>query len=264
MTAIGYANDGGGSIRIPASCCGLVGLKPSRGRISVGPDWTELVAGFAIEGVVTRTVADTAAALDVMAGPEAGDPYWAPPPAAPFADAVGREPGKLRIALHRPRRRTASPVDPEPASPRRARRVELLESLGHEVVEDVSFDWDGDAYVENFVKVWMAVTGDEIARLRAAVRPPIDRDELEPLTRADGRDRASRSRRRTTCTRSAGCASCRAEIVGLWDDIDVLLTPTLAQPPIEIGALQPGPGRAGDPDAAELGRAGCRSRRCGT
>src|SRR3954468_4039234 len=98
MTGIGYANDGGGSIRIPASCCGLVGLKPSRGGISFGPTWSEPVAGFAIEGVVTATVADPAAALDVMAGPEAGDPYWAPPPSAPFSASVGRDPGKLRIA----------------------------------------------------------------------------------------------------------------------------------------------------------------------
>src|SRR5215208_2919338 len=98
MTTIGYANDGGGSIRIPASCCGLVGLQPSRGRISVGPTWTELVAGFAIEGVVTHTVADTAAALDVMSGPEAGDPYWAPPPSAAFAESAAREPRPLRIA----------------------------------------------------------------------------------------------------------------------------------------------------------------------
>src|SRR5215212_5973316 len=155
MTAIGYANDGGGSIRIPASCCGLVGLKPSRGRISPGPTWTELVAGFAIEGVVTRTVADTAAALDVISGPEAGDPYWAPPPSAPFSRSVARDPGKLRIAY------TAEAPNKVDVHPHCVAAVEeaagLLESLGHEV-EEVSYDWDGEAYVENFVKVWLGVT----------------------------------------------------------------------------------------------------------
>src|SRR5215218_4601722 len=159
MTAIGYGNDGGGSIRIPASCCGLVGLKPSRGRISVGPTWTELVARFAIEGVVTRTVADTAAALDVMAGPEPGDPYWAPPPADPFSKSVGRDPGKLRIAYFTDAPNGAPVHEHCVAAAREA--VELLESLGHEVGE-ATFDFDGDAYVENFVKVWLGVTGDEI------------------------------------------------------------------------------------------------------
>ena len=99
MVALAHANDGGGSIRIPASCCGLVGLKPSRGRVSLAPEFTEFTGGIAIDGCVTRTVLDTAVNLDVIAGPEPGDPYWAPPPSAPFSEAVGREPGRLRVAL---------------------------------------------------------------------------------------------------------------------------------------------------------------------
>src|SRR5439155_26498851 len=99
MVPIAHANDGGGSIRIPASCCGLVGLKPSRGRVSLAPDFTEFVGGIAIEGTVSRTVADAALALDVIAGYEPGDPYWAPPPSAPFVEAVDRSPGNLRVAL---------------------------------------------------------------------------------------------------------------------------------------------------------------------
>lgn len=237
MTALGYANDGGGSIRIPASCCGLVGLKPSRGRISVGPFWTEFVAGFAIEGVVTRTVADTAVALDAMSGPEPGDPYWAPPPSAPFADAAGRDPGKLRIAYMVDAPNGVPVHEHCVAATREA--VELLESLGHEV-EEGSYDWDGEAYVENFVKVWMAVTGDEIHDYEELFGRSIAPDELEPLTRQmlelAGQVPA------TDYLKALGwLRRLSRQIVSVWDDVDVLVTPTLAKPPIEIGALDPGP-----------------------
>jgi amidase len=235
MTAIGYANDGGGSIRIPASCCGLVGLKPSRGRVSPGPQWTELVAGFAIEGALTRTVADTAAALDVMSGLEPGDPYWAPPPSAPFSDAVGRDPGKLRVAytVESP---TGVPVHEHcVAAVREA--AELLESLGHEVTEE-TYDWDGQGYIENFVKVWLGVTGDEIRDYEELFGHPVDRDQLEPLTRQ--MLETAESVTATDYLHSLGwLRKLSREIVGLWSGIDVLLTPTLAKPPIEIGALKP-------------------------
>ena len=238
MTAIGYANDGGGSIRIPASCCGLVGLKPTRGRVSVGPEWAEMVAGFAIEGVVTRTVADTAAALDVLSGPEAGDPYWAPPPSAPFADAVGRDPGRLRVAymLEAP---NGVPVH-EHCTAAAREAIELLESLGHEVEEAV-FEWDGEAYVENFIKVWMGVTGEEIRDYERLFGHPIDPGQLEPLTRqmlevANGVSATDYLESLSWLRRMS------REIVSLWRDIDLMLTPTLAQPPIEIGALEPAPG----------------------
>lgn len=238
MTALGYANDGGGSIRIPASCCGLVGLKPSRGRVSVGPTWTELVAGFAVEGVVTRTIADTATALDVLSGPEAGDPYWAPSPSAPFAEAAGRDPGKLRIG-YSTESPNGTPVHEHCVSATRE-AAELLESLGHDVVEQ-NHDWDGDVYVENFVRVWLGVTGDEIRDYEELIGHPIDRDQLEPLTR-----QMLETAEMVTATdylHSLGTLrKLSREIVGLWDDIDVLLTPTLAQPPIEIGALQPAEG----------------------
>src|SRR3954447_24914029 len=228
MTAIGYANDGGGSIRIPASCCGLVGLKPSRGRISAGPTWTELVAGFAVEGVVTRTVTDTAAALDVMSGAEAGDPYWAPPPSAPFADAVARDPGKLRIAytVESP---NGVPVHEHCAAATRE-AAELLQSLGHEV-EERTYDWDGDAYIENFVKVWLGVTGDEIGDYEELFGHAVDRDQLEPLTRAmlETADQVTA----TDYLQSLGWLRRHSRhVVSLWGQFDVMLTPTRAQPPI--------------------------------
>ena len=107
LVPVAHANDGGGSIRIPAACCGLVGLKPSRGRISVGPAMGE--SYLACHGVVTRTVADTAHALDVLSGYEVGDANWAPKPPEPYATALRRDPGKLRIAVT-----AANPLGVEP------------------------------------------------------------------------------------------------------------------------------------------------------
>src|SRR5438093_9257090 len=98
LVAMAHASDGGGSIRIPASCCGLYGLKPARGRVSAAP-YGDVLAGLATSGPITRSVADAAALLDVMAGYEPGDPHWAPPPERPFAEEVGAPPGRLRIAL---------------------------------------------------------------------------------------------------------------------------------------------------------------------
>src|SRR3954449_2327570 len=127
MVPIAHANDGGGSTRIPAACCGLVGLKPQRNRISLAPEIGQ--SFLATDGVLTRTVADTAAALDVLAGPEVGDASWAPPPAEPFAATAGREPGRLRGPLT-----VAPPLDVpiEPARAQAARDAAALVQLrGH-------------------------------------------------------------------------------------------------------------------------------------
>src|SRR5438309_9771785 len=132
LVPVAHGNDGGGSIRIPAACCGLVGLKPSRGRISAAPELGD--SSLTIDGMLTRTVADTAALLDVLAGYEPGDATWAPPPAEPFAVAAAREPSALRIAAT-----TFPPVPDAVLDPTCAQAVadasELLRSLGHEVEE---------------------------------------------------------------------------------------------------------------------------------
>ncbi len=99
IVPMAHANDGGGSIRIPASCCGLFGLKPTRARTPLGPDVGDVMSGLAVDHAVTRTVRDCAALLDATGGPDLGDPYWAPPPERPFAQEVEGDPGRLRIAF---------------------------------------------------------------------------------------------------------------------------------------------------------------------
>ena len=227
LCGISQASDGGGSIRIPASCCGVFGLKPSRGRISSAPRLGAVVEGFATSGPIARTVKDAAALLDVMAGYEVGDPYWAPPPERPFAEEVGRDPGKLRvgIALAPP---FATAVDPLCEEAARA-AGHLLESLGHDVVEATP-DWADPEYVDLFGTVWAG------ASAYFALAP---RDEVEPLNRAlaEKADRISLTEYVTTMTKVHALAR---RIVAFWNDFDLLVTPGLAMPPVPVGwGLEP-------------------------
>jgi amidase len=237
MVPLAHGNDGGGSIRIPASCCGLVGLKPSRGRVSWAPAWTEGAIGLPTDGCLTRTVLDTAVALDLIAGYEPGDSFLVPPPSAPFAHAVQREPGALRIgfSVDSP---TGSPVDPDCQQAVRDAAA-LLESLGHHVEEDAPPGDEG--YIENFVKVWIGGTGDELHTLERWLGAPLDRSKLEPLTAQMAELSAA-----VSATDLLGAVDylrrMSRRILAFWDDHDVLLTPTLAAPPIEVGALRPAEG----------------------
>ena len=132
VVAVAHANDGGGSIRIPASACGVVGLKPSRGRSSFGPDLGDGVGGLAVEGCVSRTVRDTAAFLDVIEGLMPGDPYGAPPPPRPYREEVGADPGTLRIGVMMQAPAGATAVDPDCVAATEEAAA-LLADLGHRV-----------------------------------------------------------------------------------------------------------------------------------
>jgi len=229
------ASDGGGSIRVPASCCGLFGLKPTRGRVPTGPINGEVWQGASIEHCLTRSVRDSAAMLDAISGPDAGAPYWAEPPARPFLDEVTAAPRKLRVAF------TTAPLaghsvhaDCVSAVMETAR---LLESLGHDVVESA---------------------------------PPIERDEFNRafLTMICGEMNAAIDEAEELIGRSATYADVEVTTWGLYllgstitagefvtaehflrraarrigqffETCDVLLTPTIAQPPVRTGELQP-------------------------
>ncbi len=207
MVPVAHGNDGGGSIRIPAACCGLVGLKPARGRISAAPDLGDSSLG--IDGVLTRTVADTAAILDVLAGYEAGDATWAPPPSEPFARQ--RRPmllARLRIAATTLPPTADAVVDPVCAGAVADAR-ELLRSLGHEV-EEVDPPWQVEGLGELFGAAFSIHVALSIAYSGSGGRARADSgghgaDELGDLLdgRATGRGAGDGGRRATAAVRAA-------------------------------------------------------------
>jgi amidase len=235
MVPMAGGGDGGGSIRIPASCCGLFGLKPTRARTPTGPDFGLLWRGAVVEHVLTRSVRDSAAMLDLTQGADAGAPIEIPPPARPFLSEVGADPGTLRIAwtVH-PTLGTRVHADCVAAV---ADAVDLLEGLGHEVVE-ARPEVNGPEFARSFVLMIAAELGadlDDASRLLGR-RPR--RSELEPTTWAlallgrslSGSGYAGALRRMEEAGRSLGA---------FFERHDVLLTPTLAAPPPRIGELAP-------------------------
>jgi amidase len=226
LVPVAQGSDGGGSIRIPASCCGLVGLKPTRGRISGYPTYGD-VTGLATAGTIARTVRDAAALLDVLSGRRVGDPAWAPPPATTFVAACEHEPGRLRVA------RFAEPViaDAE-VDPECLRAYEdasrLLSSLGH-AVEDVPTPMPREA-VATFETCWAVLTA-------LSPTPPGRESSLRPLTRwlSDrGRAFSGPDFALALGAMRRHAADCLAALA----PYDVVLTPTLASPPLPVGALR--------------------------
>jgi amidase len=227
-----HASDGGGSIRIPAACCGLVGLKPGRGRISWGPFVGD--SFLSTQGVVTRSVADSAAILDVMAGYEVGDSTWAPPPAEPFARTAARQPEKLRIAFT-----TASPVDtpldPTCAAPVRE-TAELLASLGHEVEEVTPSDFQDAEKLPLFGRIWaVQIAASVSAAVAVAGRDP-GPDDLEPLTWDMYREGSAATAMEYMEVLGALKLTAR-RLIESFSAYDILITPMTAQPPLRVGEL---------------------------
>ncbi len=263
MVPIASGGDGGGSIRIPASCCGLFGLKVSRGRTPTGPDFGELWHGFANEHALTRSVRDSAALLDATAGEDAGAPHAAPRAPASFLHEAGCEPGRLRVAFTaRPLFGPASAAVHDDCRVGLARTVALLGELGHETVEEAP-QVDGEACAHAFVTILAAETRAAIeaaAQLAGRRTSPAD---FEAASYALGL--LGRATPASEYANAANLLQVAARgVARFFERYDVLLTPTLAAPPIRIGALQPvGAERAAMRIVNALG-AGWLLRRAGT
>ena len=230
MVAAAHANDGGGSIRGPAAWCGLVGLKPTRGRNPLGPDYGDFVGGLVAEHVVTRSVRDSAAILDATAGPDAGAPYVTAPPARPFLDEVGVDPGQLKIAVSA---RSIHGHDPDPVCADAVKdAAKLCASLGHEVVEDVP-KVDGGSLTPLFGTLWAAFGAWTIRDWEARTGRTATPDQFEKhtwlMSETDQRLKAS-----DLAMAIQNLQRVARKVAPFFDGYDVWLTPTMngAAPPL--------------------------------
>src|SRR3954449_5136540 len=228
LVPVAQASDGGGSIRIPASCCGLFGLKPSRGRISAGPMYGDPV-GLGTAGPLARTVRDAAAMLDVLAGPAVGDPFWAPPlpDGETFLGCCDRPPGRLRIGRFRQPLIADATVHPECVQAYEDASA-LLASLGHDI-EDIAVPLEPEA-VTTFETCWAVLS-------TLSPAPAGSEDRLRPLTRW----LQERGRRVTAPQFGLALGELRriaARALTRLAPYDVVLTPTLPQPPLRVGEIR--------------------------
>ncbi|WP_318216844.1 amidase [Streptomyces sp. SCL15-6] len=238
VVPLAHGTDAAGSLRIPAACNGLFGLKPTRGRVSMGPGFDELFSGLAVHGSVSRTVRDSAALLDQIRGPEPGDPYFAQQPSRPYAEEVARHPGSLRIGVLTQAwggRRTTTPV-----SDALSRTVRLLESLGHRVEEvtvDLGVGWE--EFVLAHARLFTANLAASADELADAFDRPVDSSTLEPVTlagyhygqRVGGAEFVTALTIRNRVARS---------LARYFDVHDMLLTPTLPELPVSLGTCADG------------------------
>ena len=241
MVAVGHANDGGGSLRIPASECGLFGLKPTRGRVSLGPEYGQVWEGLNAEHAVTRTVRDSAAVLDVMAGPMPGDPYSAPLPHRPFAESVGADPGRLRVGLlDRDLSGTVEVHDECVAAVRQAGH--LLERLGHHVEEAAPAGLADPAFTPNFIVVYAGFAEWCLEDTARRTGRPVDASGCEEATWALAE--MSRGATPGQYVAAAQELSRYARAVRSWwevDGYDLLVTPTIPELPPPLGQFSSTP-----------------------
>jgi amidase len=231
LVAAAHANDGGGSIRIPASCCGLVGLKPTRGRNSLAPDMGDIAGGIICEHVVTRSVRDSAAVLDATAGSVPGDPYILPLPERPFAAEVGRDPGRLRIGLGTVAL-TGVAAHPECAVAARSAAL-LCEALGHEV-EEVSPVVESSQLFRSFGAVMTAYLGWSIKASAQRTGFTPQEADFEPATWRLYQQSLAQSGGDYLLAWQTLQQSC-GDFAAFFTDHDIWLTPTLVQPPVPLG-----------------------------
>jgi amidase len=235
MVPLGHANDAGGSIRIPASCCGLFGLKPTRARNPLGPVYGDILGGLVCEHAVTRSVRDSAALLDATRGPDRGDPYWAPPAAGAYASAATEAPGRLRIALTTAAV-TEVPVDEECAGAARE-AASLCEDLGHDVVDFTPEDVDGGLLSEAFITLYCAGVAATIAAWETRLGKKATEGEFEPLTWAM-RDLGLKRTSSDYLLATGFLQQFSRRVASWFQSFDVWLTPVLAEPPLPLGSFE--------------------------
>ncbi|HTC86464.1 MAG TPA: amidase [Candidatus Acidoferrum sp.] len=232
MVPVAHGGDGAGSIRIPASCCGLVGLKPSRGRNTKAPR-VDSSASLSVEHVISRTVRDTAAFLDATAGPAPGDPFRIAPPTRPFLAEVGADPGRLRIGWS-----AVPPIDvPVHRDCVTAVRsvAGLLASLGHDV-EEAAPDFDGSVLLEPMGRVWAIDNASTARSVARSLGREIAPDELE-VTTWELIEYGRRFGAVDLIEAHDALGAATRDIAPFFERYDAWLTPTLAQPPLPLGVL---------------------------
>jgi amidase len=236
VVPVAHGNDGGGSIRIPASVCGLVGLKPSRGRSSLGPDLGDGVGGLSVEGSVSRTVRDTAVLLDVIEGLMPGDPYVAPAPQRPYREEVGADPGSLRIGIMRVAPAGATMVDADCVAATED-AAKLLASLGHRVEDSHPAALDEMETFQHFGIMFAVATARILDGVGDLLGRTLGADDVEPFnwTLAEMGNAVSARQYLRTVDWLFGYSR---RVAAWWaDGFDLLLTPTVPEPPWTLGGF---------------------------
>jgi amidase len=233
MVAVAHANDGGGSIRIPASECGLVGLKPTRARVSQGPLTGEAWAGSTIDGAITRTVRDAAGVIDVISKPMPGEPYYAPPLPRPLAQEVGADPGRLRIGVVDHPGAEGYLDDPQ-CRAAVAGAAKLLESFGHHLDQSAPAAMFEREVPRHFNTIIAADTEATLQAFETLLGRPIGEEEIEPRNAAYRR--AGRELSAAAYLQSRAWLGMWARrMAEWWTGHDLLLSPTLGAPPPVLG-----------------------------
>ncbi|MGH2982337.1 MAG: amidase [Solirubrobacterales bacterium] len=246
MVTVAHANDGGGSIRIPAAACGLVGLKPSRGRVSQAPEFGDIMTGLIAEHVVAHSVRDSARILDLTQGIAPGDPYGAPTPLGPFAEEVGNDPGRLRVGLM-----TTAPTGGFEVAPDCVAAAEsaarLLESLGHSVEHSHPAALDDPTYTERFIQRWTAGVAWNLDYWSRRTGKEVTEEGVEDSTWALAAMGRSFSGPQYLEALEYQQRSAREAAAWWAEGFDLLLTPTMGEPPTPLGAFDPESGNPASP-----------------